>query len=101
MSISSRYGSIRETMSKTPSPCIGVCKFKRPGPAGMHCIGCSMTKAQKKIGKKLKSPGAEGFVALVMAQQAQMGRYAHWRPAYVKRCLKKGVPTPKVVRRAG
>lgn len=36
-------------MPKTPSPCISVCKFKRVDPAGYHRIGCSMTKAQKKI----------------------------------------------------
>ena len=90
-------------MAKTPSPCIGVCKFTRPGPAGAHCIGCSMTKAQKAVGKAAAKAGkAEGaaFVALVLAQQAQMGRYRHWRAAYLKRCLKKGAPVPKVVRRA-
>ncbi|TFL18654.1 DUF1289 domain-containing protein [Jannaschia formosa] len=91
-------------MAKTPSPCIGVCKFKRTGPAGAHCIGCSMTKVQKKMAKRAsKSGNAEGeaFVALVAAQQEQMGRYTHWRPAYLKRCLKKGVPVPEAVRKAG
>ncbi|MEM7240341.1 MAG: DUF1289 domain-containing protein, partial [Pseudomonadota bacterium] len=28
-------------MSKIPSPCIDVCKYKLKG----HCIACSMTKA--------------------------------------------------------
>lgn len=89
-------------MAKTPSPCIGVCKFKRSGPAGDHCIGCSMTKTQKKIGKGLKKGRAMAdFVALVVAQQQAMGRYLHWRPTYLKRCLKKGVPVPKAVRKAG
>lgn len=89
-------------MAKTQSACIGVCKFKRPGPAGQHCIGCSMTKTQKKIAKKQKKPkAAEAFLALVLAQQAAMGRYAHWRPAYLKRCLKKGAGVPPVVRDAG
>ncbi|WP_299650771.1 DUF1289 domain-containing protein [uncultured Jannaschia sp.] len=90
-------------MAKTPTPCIGVCKFKRPGPAGAHCIGCSMTKGQKKIGKGLKKHGGAmaDFVALVVAQQQAMGRYTHWRPAYLKRCLKKGVPVPKAARDAG
>jgi hypothetical protein len=89
-------------MSKRPTPCIGVCKFRRKGPAGEHCIGCSMTKAQKKLSKKAKKPAeAEGFAALVVAQQQAMGRYAHWRPAYLKRCLKKGAPVPAAVRRAG
>ncbi|PRY93298.1 hypothetical protein BCF33_2165 [Hasllibacter halocynthiae] len=89
-------------MPKAPSPCIGVCKFKRPGPAGAHCIGCSMTKGQKKLAKKARKPAeAEGMVALVVAQQEQMGRYAHWRAAYLKRCLKKGAAPPAAVRKAG
>jgi hypothetical protein len=91
-------------MAKTPSPCIGVCKFKRPGPAGSHCIGCSMTKDQKKLGKRATKSGkgaGAAFVALVVAQQEQMGRYRHWPIAYKKRCLKKGVPVPEAVRRAG
>ncbi|SPJ25134.1 DUF1289 domain-containing protein [Palleronia abyssalis] len=87
--------------SKTQSACIGVCKFKRPGPAGDHCIGCSMTKPQKKIAKKQKKPeAAEAMLALVIAQQHAMGRYAHWRPAYLKRCLKKGRAVPGMVRDA-
>ena len=87
-------------MPKIQSPCIGVCKFRRPGPAGAHCIGCSMTKAQKKLAKRAKTRDeAEGFVALVVAQQAAMGRFAHWRPAYLKRCLKKGRPVPEAARR--
>lgn len=89
-------------MPKIPSPCIGVCTFKRSGPAGSHCIGCSMTKPQKKIAKGLKKTGQRvDFVALIVSQQQGMGRYAHWKPAYVSRCLKKGVPVPKVVRKAG
>ncbi|KQI68796.1 hypothetical protein AN189_07900 [Loktanella sp. 3ANDIMAR09] len=75
-------------MSKVPSPCISVCKFKRDG----HCIGCSMTKGQKSAFKALKkNTQREGFVALVTAQQAVMGRYAHWQAAYEKRCRKKNV----------
>lgn len=91
-------------MPKTPSPCIGVCKFGRSGPAGAHCIGCSMTKAQKKVAKAAAKAGraeGAGFVALVLAQQEAMGRYRHWRAAYLKRCLKKGAPVPEAVRRAG
>jgi hypothetical protein len=63
-----------------------------------------MTKVQKKLGKKAAKSGrseSEGFVALVVAQQEQMGRYKHWRPAYMKRCLKKGAGVPEAVRRAG
>lgn len=75
-------------MPKTPSPCISVCKFKRDG----HCIGCSMTKAQKSAFKDLKKDKhREGFVGLVMAQQKVMGKYSHWEEAYRKRCRKKKV----------
>jgi hypothetical protein len=89
-------------MAKVQSACIDVCKFRRPGPAGEHCIGCSMTKEQKKICKGLKKPAAaEAYLALVMAQQAQMGRYGHWRAAYLKRCLKKGRRVPEALREAG
>jgi hypothetical protein len=88
-------------MSKVQSPCIGVCKFKRSGPAGKHCIGCSMTKDQKSLAKKArKRSAAEAFVALVVAQQQQMGPYKHWRPAYLKRCLRKGRPVANAVREA-
>jgi len=75
-------------MSKLPSPCIDVCKFKRNG----HCIGCSMTKAQKSAFKSLKKDAhREAFVELVVAQQAVLGRYTHWQQAYEKKCHKKNV----------
>lgn len=75
-------------MPKVPSPCISVCMFKRKG----HCIGCSMTKAQKSTFKALKKDKhREAFVGLVVAQQAAMGRYKHWEQAYEKRCRKKKV----------
>lgn len=75
-------------MTKIPSPCISVCKFKREG----HCIGCSMTKTQKSAFKKLKKNAhRKAFVALVVAQQTVMGRYKHWEQAYEKRCHKKKI----------
>ena len=75
-------------MSKTPSPCIDVCKFKREG----HCIGCSMTKEQKSMFKKLKKDShREAFVEMLVAQQAVMGRYTHWERSYAKKCRKKKV----------
>ncbi|MFT6532765.1 MAG: putative Fe-S protein YdhL (DUF1289 family) [Limimaricola cinnabarinus] len=79
-------------MAKLPSPCIGVCRFKRDD----HCIGCSMTRDQKALSKQAKKPKARrAFVTLVMAQQAVMGRYRHWDEAYAKRCAKKGVEPPE------
>jgi len=86
-------------MSKLPSPCIDVCKFRRAG----HCIGCSMTKAQKSMYKKLKKPAhQEAFVEMLIAQQDVMGKYSHWAPKYARKCLKKGKKPPfKAVAKAG
>jgi predicted Fe-S protein YdhL (DUF1289 family) len=73
-------------MTKTPSPCIDVCKFKRAG----HCIGCSMTKEQKKIFKGLKKNSQrEDFVKMLVAQQTVMGKYSHWARAYLRKLRKK------------
>ncbi len=79
-------------MTKTPSPCIDVCKYKREG----HCIGCSMTKAQKSLFKALKKDAhREGFVEMLQGQQSSMGRFEHWRDAYLKKLRKKGLkPLP-------
>jgi predicted Fe-S protein YdhL (DUF1289 family) len=81
-------------MAKTPSPCIGVCKFKREG----HCIGCSMTKAQKSLFKSLKKEShRQAFVAMLAKQQSVLGKYRHWTAAYLRKCLKKKVkPLPDV-----
>ncbi|MEO1240248.1 MAG: DUF1289 domain-containing protein [Pseudomonadota bacterium] len=83
-------------MSKSvQSPCIGVCKFKRGG----HCIGCSMTKDQKSLFKKIKKDKhREAFVQLIVLQQASMGRYSHWRPEYLRKSLKKGTRPAKAAR---
>lgn len=73
-------------MTKTPSPCIDVCKFKRGG----HCIGCSMTKTQKSMFKKLKKDKYRAaFVELVVAQQEVLGKFSHWEPKYLKKLSKK------------
>lgn len=78
-------------MSKIPSPCIGVCKFKRDG----HCIGCSMTKDQKSLFKKLKKEKHQhAFLDMLVHQQSDMGKYSHWPLAYRKRCDKKNVKAP-------
>ncbi|WP_299878549.1 DUF1289 domain-containing protein [uncultured Sulfitobacter sp.] len=75
-------------MPKTPSPCIDVCKYKREG----HCIGCAMTKAQKQIFKSLKKEShRQGFVQMLTAQQAQLGKYDHWTRAYLKKLKKRKI----------
>ncbi|MEO0991191.1 MAG: DUF1289 domain-containing protein [Pseudomonadota bacterium] len=82
-------------MSKTPSPCIDVCKFKRDG----HCIGCSMTKAQKAMFKKLKKDKyREAFVEMLVGQQSRMGKYSHWVTQYLRKCLKRKVKPIDAVR---
>ena len=78
-------------MSKLPSPCISVCKFKREG----HCIGCSMTKSQKSLFKTLKKEKHQhAFLDMLVHQQSDLGKYTHWPVAYRKRCDKKGVKAP-------
>ncbi len=77
--------------SKIPSPCIGVCKFTRAG----HCIGCSMTKAQKSVFKKLKKKMHQrAFLDRLVHQQGNLGKYSHRAGAYRHRCGKKGVQFP-------
>jgi predicted Fe-S protein YdhL (DUF1289 family) len=73
-----------------PSPCIDVCKFKRKG----HCIGCSMTKAQKDAFKGLPQGERPAFIAMLVAQQSMLGKYRAWAAAYRRKCAKKGVPCP-------
>ncbi|WP_187430785.1 hypothetical protein ROLI_020120 [Roseobacter fucihabitans] len=81
-------------MPKTPSPCIDVCKFKRQG----HCIGCSMTKAQKSMFKALKKDAHRaGFVTMLIAQQARLGKYKHWEQAYRKKLAKRKIAAKDIL----
>ena len=69
-------------MTKSYSPCVKVCKYREDG----HCLGCSMTKTQKKISKKLKSKDTQmAFVELVRVQQAYLGGYEAWEQAHSDR----------------
>ena len=69
-------------MTKSYSPCVKVCKYREDG----HCLGCSMTKTQKKISKKLKSKDTQmAFVELVRVQQAYLGGYEAWEQAHADR----------------
>jgi uncharacterized protein len=81
-------------MSKIASPCISVCKFRRDGAQGKHCIGCSMTKDQKSMFKKLKKPKLQAaFIDMLINQQAALGRYGHWFKAWTARATRKGRST--------
>ena len=69
-------------MSRKLSPCIDVCKYKNNN----HCIGCSMTKLQKKISKKIKKTNEKlAFLDLIIAQQRFLGGYEKWEEAFNKK----------------
>lgn len=80
-------------MSKIPSPCIDVCKYKLKGG---HCIGCAMTKRQKSTWKGLDAKKAKRkFLAELVAQQAELGgKFKAWAIAYRRKCAKKGIACP-------
>lgn len=77
-------------MAKPPSPCIDVCKYKREG----RCIGCGMTRPEKKAFKTLGARQRRAFIDRLVALQAELGGFAHWAPAYRRRCAKKDRSCP-------
>ena len=83
---------------KIPSPCIDVCKYKYKN----HCIGCSMTKIQKKTFKKLSTMNQKkDFLNFIINQQAFLGRFKHWEKVYQKKCIKKGLTLKKLLSNVG
>lgn len=81
----------RPSYVKIPSPCIDVCKFKNAG----HCIGCGMTKKQRKKFKRLDGKKAKRrFLGALLTQQRVVGLKANWERAYRRRCRKKKVDCP-------
>lgn len=49
-----------------------------------------MSKAQKKMFKRLKRPEEqEAFVHMLIHQQGDLGHYAHWSKAYAKKLARK------------
>jgi predicted Fe-S protein YdhL (DUF1289 family) len=79
-------------LAKYPSPCIDVCKYKLKG----HCIGCAMTKKQKKQYKKIDGKKKQvAFLGALRDQQIALGdRFKGWRGAYARKCDRKGVAWP-------
>lgn len=78
-------------MAKIPSPCVGVCKFK----LNKRCLGCAMTKKQKKTYKKLGSDKDKlAFIGKLVARQKDLGRHDYWLKVYTRKCAKKGIPPP-------
>ena len=77
--------------SNVPSPCVDVCKFKHQG----HCLGCGMTKKQKKALKRLNGRKTRiEFLEALVEQQAEIGLQANWLLSYRRRCGKKGIACP-------
>ncbi|WP_102960950.1 DUF1289 domain-containing protein [Mangrovicella endophytica] len=76
---------------KAPSPCIGVCKFRDAG----HCVGCRMTKPEKKAFKRLrKKEKRKAFLIELVQRLEAAGRYAYWSRMYRRRCEKKDADCP-------
>lgn len=79
-------------MPKLPHPCIDVCKFRLDG----RCIGCAMTKAEKKSFKKLGGGKARAaFLAALLGEQRRIGdRFRGWAKVYRRKCARKKVDPP-------
>lgn len=76
---------------KAPSPCIDVCKFRDKG----HCIGCQMTKPEKKRFKKLKGKAEiRPFFEMLSERLVSKDRYGYWSRMYRRRCERKGADCP-------
>ncbi|GGE13227.1 hypothetical protein GCM10011390_35380 [Aureimonas endophytica] len=80
-----------KTWAKAPSPCISVCKFRDEG----RCIGCQMTKPEKKRFKRLKGKAERRpFFEMLRERLVARDRYAYWSRMYRRRCLKKAADCP-------
>ena len=74
-----------------PSPCIDICKYEKGG----RCVGCSMTKADKKSFKRLdKKPEKKAFFRELIGRLDESGRLGRWAHVYRRKCTKKDVPCP-------
>lgn len=80
-----------KTFAKAPSPCISVCKFKIDG----QCIGCRMTKPEKKRFKRLMDKsGKRAFFVMLVDRLQDRGRLDYWTRMYRRRCERKERPCP-------
>ncbi|MBZ8132098.1 DUF1289 domain-containing protein [Afifella sp. IM 167] len=80
-----------KTWKEAPSPCIDVCKYKRKG----RCIGCSMTKEEKSLFKRLdQKADKKAFFREIVARLEEQRGLGFWAVAYRKKCEKRGVPCP-------
>ena len=82
-------------MSKTwalaPTPCVGVCKFDGDG----RCLGCAMTKREKKACKRLRGKSQKRpFFELLVARLGDLGRLQYWSKMYRRKCERKEAACP-------
>ncbi len=78
-----------KTWAKAPSPCIDVCKFRDEG----TCIGCAMTKPEKKSFKRLEGKTEKRAFFLMLLQRLEArGRLDYWARMYRRRCERKERP---------
>ena len=79
------------TWTGAPSPCIDVCKFRDGG----RCIGCQMTKPEKKNFKRLRGKAERRpFFELLRERLASRDRYGYWSRMYRRKCARKDAPCP-------
>ena len=79
------------TWKSAPSPCIDVCKYKRAG----RCIGCSMTKDEKKgFGRLVDKEEKKQFFRTLIGRLDAMRALPFWAGAYRRKCERKGRACP-------
>lgn len=77
--------------AKAPSPCIDVCKFRDKG----HCLGCRMTKPEKKAFKRLRRKREKkAFFRELVRRLDGAGRADYWQRMYRRKCERKGALCP-------
>ena len=80
-----------KTWALAPTPCVGVCKFD----GGGSCLGCAMTKREKKASKRLRGKSRKRpFFALLVARLEQLGRLRYWSKMYRRKCERKECACP-------
>lgn len=77
-------------MSRLPSPCLDVCKYKLRG----HCIACAMTKMEKARFDALGPDGQAAFVRDLIDRQKTIGSARTWPQEYARKCERAGVAPP-------
>ena len=79
---------------KIPSPCIDICKYKLEA----RCVGCFMTKKEKKTFKSLKKQSdRRKFIANLITAQEAFEKSEKWQAAYRRKCDRKGINYNKII----